>query len=237
METPKGSSAPDEEKESVATDVIESDTSSDESDNSDDQAQSDKPDFAALYEQEKKRLGQAEFTIQKLRKENKELKKSDGESDLPVYDPEDVKRLVAEEARVVLDQERQRDAADVIEEELMALTDNEDERKFIHLLYEKRIQKTGFSRSAVRDDLHAARDLANAPRYLKYAHEAAEALKARASVGKTALGTSAEKAGPTEDLSKHFSQHDWTYIQKQGWDEAKIRKAIALKQAQKAQRS
>jgi len=157
------------------------------------------PDYKELLEQEKadkakiaKQLGQAEFTIEKLKGEKK-VEVDDLDLDANKIDIEKIKEEAKTEARketekFFLDQSR-----DLLEEELSKVTDP-DKRELIKFHYENSIQRTGFSRSSILKDLSKAIAIVDAPRVKAESREIQKALESKESRG------SANSSG--QDVSK-----------------------------------
>lgn len=210
---------PAEENEAEETSIEESE---------EERSQSDL-DYKALYESEKEKLSKAEFALYKRKKAEKEARQQ-VEANTGVIDPEEVNRLVEEKAMEILQQQRQKDAEEVLNEELAKVSKNEDERRLIRLMYENRIQQTGYTRSAIREDLQTAALIANAPKYQRESAEKIEALKAKASLGSgSAIGTNQDRPVLKDDLSKHFSEQEWKFMQSRQWTEKQIREAADAK--------
>lgn len=187
-------------------------------------------DYKALYESEKDKLSKAEFALYKKKKAEKEARQQ-VEAETGVIDPDEVQRLVEEKALEILQQQRQRESEEVLEEELGKLSKDEDERRLIRLMYENRIQQTGYTRSAIREDLQTAALIANAPKYQRENAEKIEALKAKASLqgSGAAVGTNQDRPVLKDDLSKHFSESEWKFMQNRQWTEKQIREAADAK--------
>jgi hypothetical protein len=114
-------------------------------------------DYKAELEKAKKdladkdeRIKQAEFTIVKLKKTPEE----DGQGE---NDPEEI-------ARTVTDKVRQDMVIDTLEEEISKRAESPEHAELLKMYYDKRIQKSGFSRKAIADDLDAAALLVNKPK-------------------------------------------------------------------------
>lgn len=180
-------------------------------------------DYKAELEKTQKRLQKAEH---KLKKDNIERKK-DVEVDENAVE-EMVERMVSE--RLTSAQKDQ--ARDTFSDELANITDNDDERELIKLLYETRIVNTGFSRTAIKEDLAEARLLANASKYEKERKELLESAKAKQTMGNTSVGANQAKPTPPDDLRSHFTEQEWAHMQRSPhWNEELIKKAAENKAA------
>lgn len=184
-------------------------------------------DYAALYEEEKKKLEKAEYTLYRKNKEER-LKKLQVE-ETGIVDPEEVKKIVSDEVEALVAAQRQKDSEDLIVEELNNLTSDPDEQRLIRLKYENALNKTGFSRLAIRQDLSDAQFLANKSKYLKEKSELKQTVIAKKAVINSGVGTNLEKPSAPDDLEKHFSSYDWQWMKKRKWTDAQIKQALAAK--------
>lgn len=179
-------------------------------------------DYRAEAETLRKKLDQAEFTLRKRNIERRQERALD-----PVPEMPEVKATISEMVQEGLTNIRQSEANELIEEMIVTSAENDDEAELIRLHYENSIVKTGFTKSAIREDVQKAKLLANAARYLREKKEIAQSLKAKSSIGRgTATGSNQDRPTPSEDLSKHFNAKDWSYMQKRGFTPEMIRKAI-----------
>lgn len=179
-------------------------------------------DYKAEAETLRKKLDQAEFTLRKRNVERKQERILD-----PIPESPEVDAMIEEKVREGLTNIRHSEANELIEEMIVTSAENDDEADLIRLHYENSIVKTGFTKSAIREDVQKAKLLANAARYLREKKEIAQTLKAKSSLGRgTAAGTNQDRPTPTEDLSKKFTAKDWAYMQKRNFTPEMIRKAI-----------
>ena len=138
-----------------------------------------------------------------------------------------IDRMVAER----LDKAQADMSKDIFAEELLSVTNNDSERDLIKHHYEHTIRQSGFSRTAIKEDLFKAKAIANANRLQKQNTELVETVKAKQAMGNSAVGSNQAKPTPTEDISKQFSERDWQFMQKRGWSEEMIKQAAARKAA------
>lgn len=171
-------------------------------------------DYKAELEKTKERLRKAEYKLTKQNMESKDM--------LP---EEEIARIVDEQLSERLSQVRERDTAEDVDDELGAVTTNPEERELIRFLYQNRIVKTGFSRTAIREDIQTCKLLANAKKYQHENQELALALKTKSSLGNTSVGSNLDKPSPSEDYNKYFAPQDLTFMKLRGWDEGRIKKA------------
>jgi hypothetical protein len=181
------------------------------------------PDYKALLEAERKRVKQAEYTLKKLNMERKN-------ADVEQLDEGAIEEIINQKVEEKLNARLSDFSTDIFEDELMKSSTDADERELIRLKYDNVINKSGFTRQAIRDDVANAKLLANAPKYLKASKELAETLKAKAAI--TNLGSSSNQqsaVGEPDNLRKHFTETDWVFMKKRGWSDEQIKKAIPPK--------
>ena len=171
-------------------------------------------DYKALYEKEKAELEQAKFTLTK-----KNIDDKNKQPELP-----DVTEIVRQEVQKGLSSLQ----GDILDDELLAITNNPDERDLIRLKYESAINKTGFTRAAIRNDLLNAKLLANAPKYQTMSKEMAETIRSKKGITPGGSSSNQDPAGgvQVDDLKKHFNQTDWEFMKRAGWPDEKIKRAI-----------
>jgi len=175
-------------------------------------------DYKALYEKEKEELDQAKYTLTKKNIESKNKQPA------PPIELPDVAEIVRQEVQKGLSSLQ----GDILEDELLTITNDPDERNLIRLKYESAINKTGFTRAAIRNDLLNAKLLANAPKYQTINKEMAEALKSKKGITPGGSGSNQDPANgvKVDDLQKHFKAADWTFMKNAGWSDEKIKRAI-----------
>lgn len=175
-------------------------------------------DYKALYEKEKEELDQAKYTLTKKNIESKNKQPA------PPIELPDVAEIVRQEVQKGLSSLQ----GDILEDELLTITNDPDERNLIRLKYESAINKTGFTHAAIRNDLLNAKLLANAPKYQTINKEMAEALKSKKGITPGGSGSNQDPANgvKVDDLQKHFKAADWTFMKNAGWSDEKIKRAI-----------
>jgi len=189
-----------------------------ETNEADDTASSEAPkseptepvDYKAEFDRVSKQLEQAEHVIVDTKKKLKDktiAPASDPADDTEFATAEELTKNIETSVRTQLQAEfEEREArlradfrADVIAEELTALTTNPDEQRLIQLHYDKTIRPTGLSRQAIRQDLRRARLLANESRLTRENEELKEALKAKNSTGPASAATNQERTEPEDE--------------------------------------
>lgn len=122
-------------------------------------------DYQAEYEKVSKKLGKAEYKLDSQRKKLKEAKKEATES--TSVDVDQIREEILAESKQEIEKFKQDMSKDTYENVLYSMTNDDDERKLINFYYENRINKTGFSRQDITQDLEDARVLANKKRFEK----------------------------------------------------------------------
>lgn len=187
-----------------------------------------RPDYKALYEEEKARTAKAEFTLYKKNKAEKEARDAQVRTQ-GFSDPDEISRMVEERTTELLEEQRRKDSEDVLEEIFSTTIPDPDERALARLIYDNKLVKTGYSRLALAQDVENARFLANKPRLLKENGELARTAVSKQTQGNTSDGVSAHRPQPKEDLSKKFTKADWDFMSRLKWPDEKIRAAAAAK--------
>lgn len=144
------------------------------------------PDYKALLEVEKaekekavKQLGQAEFTIEKLKKEKKE---EDIDDVIPSLDEEDVVKKAEEAARKQVQTIMAEQSKDTLDEVLGQITDP-DKQALVKFHLENSIVRSGYSKSAIVRDVAKAVAIVDAPRREAEVKELEKSAAARNSMG------------------------------------------------------
>jgi len=140
-------------------------------------------DYKALLEVEKaekektiKQLGQAEFTIEKLKKESKE------DPDVPDLDVETIDESARKAAREEAQKYFAEQSKDVLDEALEGITDP-DKRELVKFHLENSIVRSGFSKSAIVKDISKAVAIVDAPRVKAEKKELEHAIASKDSRG------------------------------------------------------
>ena len=160
-------------------------------------------DYEAELEKAKKQLGQAEFTIQKLKKQGKKpaeeavdetIEENRGELTVDEFEKKLEQKFEQKLKSFQLEQTR-----DLIDSSLESLTDNPKERELIKFHYENSLNHSGYSRQAIKADLENAKLLANRAKLVAENRELKEALKAKGSISNTARGSNQDKLTPEDE--------------------------------------
>jgi len=181
-------------------------------------------DYAAEYEKERERRERAEYALYKKKKAEKTARDIQ-ENETGVVDSDDVKAQVEEHFVAMAMAREEKQSEDLIDEELMRITSNPDERKLIRFKYENAINRTGFSRLSIRQDLEDAQYLANKPRAQKERAELAQTAISKQTMPGSGMGTNLDRPTGEPDMSKAFSKYDWEHMQRANFSEAMIKAA------------
>lgn len=183
-----------------------------------------KAEKAALETQ----LKQAEHTIITLKKKPKE----DGAPQIDVEELKEEMRLEAERlAEEKLQNFKEEQAQADVSEVLSSLITDPDKREVVRLIYEKRIQKSGLTRSQILEDIRAAELLADKPRIEKKLEEikAAQISKDSMSGGQA---TGQDTPPTTTDLSAEEEATVKSMSQRRGISEDVVRKTFIANKLQ-----
>ena len=185
------------------------------------QSEESKPevDYVAELGIAKSKLEKAGNTIEKIKKENKELKNDDDDDEYIDYE-EEIEKRVASKVKETMTSVRTDLAADTIESALEDLSANVDERALIKHHYDNSLQRTGFSRQAIMQDLLNAKLLANQKSLSRERAELSAALIAKESFGNSSRGANLDKANidkpikPLSDMSRDEHRAHWENLKK-----------------------
>lgn len=187
------------------------------------QSEESKPeiDYAAELSIAQSKLEKAGNTIEKIKKQNKELKNDDDDDDDEYIDYEvEIEKRVASKVKETMTSVRTDLAADTIEATLEDLSANVDERALIKHHYDNSLQKTGFSRQAIMQDLLNAKLLANQKSLSRERAELSAALIAKESFGNSSRGANLDKVNidkpikPLSDMSRDEHKAHWENLNK-----------------------
>lgn len=168
----------------------------------------------AEKEATKTQLGQAEFVIEKLKKEKAE---KPPESAPAVNEDEIVQKVTSRLAETI--------ASESLEESLASLSDDPEEREEILKEYKTSIVKSGVTKSAIRADLAKAAALHRSQQNAKSANEAAAAARSATTTPSAGGGSAPTRTQKDESWKKNLSKTDLEYMTKNGWSEEKMKKA------------
>ena len=175
-------------------------------------------DYAAELEKAQSKLEKAGNTIEKIKKENKELKTDDDDEYIDYQ--KEIDKQVALKVKETMTSVRTDLASDTIESTLESLSANVDERALIKHHYENSLKQTGFSRQAIMQDLQNARLLANRQTLSKENTELKAALTAKASTGNSSRGANLDKANinkpmkPVSEMTRNEHKAYWESFNK-----------------------
>lgn len=207
--------APIEEKNedtSTQEDLSQNEEGSDES-SSQEESKEDSIDYKEELEKAQTSLGKAEKKIVQLKKK-KEPEVSEEESEEESATPPDVQQQIDQG----IEQARGDMVEDEVESALNDITSDEDERELIKFHYENTIQRSGYSRLKIKQDLDNARLIANKKKILSTNAELSKALQSKNSMGSAGIGNNqANKDAIDSDWDK-LSEADKTFLLRRNVD-------------------
>jgi hypothetical protein len=153
-------------------------------------------------EEEKNNWKQAALNAKdKLKRKSKGEEPSEEQSEDDDSALEIIKRTVQETVESTMAPLRSELLGNTIDETLSGLTNDSAEQKLIRFHYENTINKTGLDRSAIARDLANAHAVANAARIRKENSELKTAMKNRAGMRNTSMGSNQTPAASEVDVS------------------------------------
>jgi hypothetical protein len=158
----------------------------------------------------KKRLSQAEYVIEKLKKAKP------AETQVETNGDEMESRIIGKV--------RESMASDFLEETLGRIADP-IKREAVRQEYETSIVKTGVSRASIEADIAKAAKLVDAELYAKEAHETKEALKAKTAKVNGGGSASKENAAVAEDWKRWLKPAELAYMTERKWSPEMMKRA------------
>lgn len=171
------------------------------------------PDYKALFEAEQAKLARAEEAVVKAKKQ---IKKKVIEEETPENpDIEDrVAQLVQAELAGFKTQVKTELISSEVDNLLLEVSSNPDERALIKHFYDNRLQKSGFSREEIREDLINAKIIANRDTILKTNQELAHAMKSKATTQTSPVVSSSTREVPKDSME--VSAEEQAFLSKYG---------------------
>lgn len=158
-------------------------------------------DYEALLKQEREKVERAKNIAHFEREKRKQLQKvlhskvTEEETDGVPETEVDLKSVARAEVETVLEAWKREEKSETISELLDEISDNEHEKELIKLKYENELKPTGFSRSAIKNDLFNAKLIVNRPHLESQLLEKAKAQAKKSIAEKSSLLQSASKSG------------------------------------------
>ncbi len=152
-------------------------------------------DYKAQLELERARLKKAEDKIVKLKREKKEEPVEEVERAQPEQgvDDSDLESMVQEQVAQLRDEMRSEIVSGEVDTALKEVSSDPDEQELIRLIYENKLQKTGYSRVAIMDDLVNAKIIANRETVLRQNQELRESLKSKLTLNSSPNSSNANR--------------------------------------------
>jgi hypothetical protein len=174
----------------------------------------------AEYEALQKQLKQAEFVIEKSKKQAKVA---------PAPKPI---ATASEGTEEVISRLREEFAADYLEETLVTLSTDTVERERILDEYNNSIVKSGLSKSSIKNDLLKAAKLVRSDFNEKVARESALSQQTKQTIANNGGSTNQDRPQPQEDWKRYLKASDLKYMTERKWSEEKMRQAAMNIKAQ-----
>jgi len=167
-------------------------------------------DYKAELERVQTQLGQAEFTIEKLKKKpaTAPVEDDEDEDEEPTVPQSTATPDVEEIVKQQVAQHMTGIVADTIDDIATSMTGNEDERKLMMIYYDKKIQKSGFTRAQIREDLALALAMANSPKIVRENSELKRTVRTKKTIVNTSTGQNQDRHEPVEAPAVGFSEAD-----------------------------
>lgn len=162
-------------------------------------------DYKSMLEVERERLRKAEDKIVKLKRETKKEEPATPEyvQEEPEVDESDIESLIQKKVAQLEDKMRSEIVSGEVDTVLKEVSSNPDEQELIRLIYENKLQKSGYSRVAIMDDLVNAKIIANREAVLRQNQELRESLKSQLTRSSSPNSSSATRrtTGPEPKLN------------------------------------
>jgi hypothetical protein len=148
----------------------------------------------------------------------KESPKVKEEEEEPAGQPaeEEVYKKAQEIAKAEVNTVVQQLTQDTFDEELNGLTSDPDERELIKFHYENSLQKSGYSRKAIKSDLETAQVLANKKKLTKQISEMRQTMRTKQTITNSGMGSNQDKPDVTDQAPKKLSEADRAFMQRHG---------------------
>lgn len=163
------------------------------------------------YEALQKRLNQAEFTIEKVKKQKETASATSIESSKDNSD--------------IVSQLREEFAADYLDDTLSLLSTDPVERERILDEYNTSIVKSGLSKQSIKSDLLKAAKLVRSDFNEKVARETSLAKETKQYIANAGGSSNQDKPKPQEDWRRYLNADDLKYMSQRKWSEEKMREA------------
>ena len=176
-------------------------------------------DFKAELEKTQKELLQAQHKIVELKKDSKKVPPAGdaGDDDGDSNKQEDIREVI----KSAMSEQRIADAEESIDAFIGELASNEDERKLIRLIYDKKIVKSGHTKEQIKRDLIAATAIANAPKLEVKIKEIAEAAKAKPNSTAAGQGGGSFGSDSSSGAQIKWNATDTAFLKQYGIDPSK----------------
>ena len=181
----------------------------------------DKPesiDYEAELEkvkEERENYKQGMLSAKSKLKENKET---------PKVDVDEITKQVADQVKQQIDSHLVADRADFLEDTLEGVSNSPKEKELIKYHYENTINKSGYTKSAIANDLANAKILANKSKLIEENDELRRALLAKASVSNVGVGSTYRRQEEKSEVD--LSDADKAFLSKRKIDPKRVKNEI-----------
>lgn len=158
-------------------------------------AEDDQIDYQALYNEEMERRKRAEKAIEKSKKKAKTE-----EEDSYLEEPDDIEDRISNVLDQKLSSFRQDMMTNTVEDVLDSMSSNDAEKKLIRFHYDNTINKTGYTKGDILNDMQIAKAIANRKKIEKDQKEARLSKQNSESYSNNSQGSNLSKATPQEDV-------------------------------------
>jgi len=158
-----------------------------------------------------KQLDQAEYNIEKLKKDKKEISDNWSFEDEETS-KEDIRSVIKEELKSF----KNDISSDFIDDVINNITDNQSERDLIKYHYENSIKQSGFDKNSIKNDIRKAFAISNEKRILQKTEELKAALKSKNTISSGNSESSASSGIEKSDYPDKLSDKDIAFLKSQG---------------------
>lgn len=192
--------------------------------NGDKKPEDDKIDYKAELEKAQAQLKKAEFTIEKVKKEKSEsnTKKDEDKEESNDVDEIDIEEKASSIAKSEIEKFKLEQTEDILADTIAKIATSPEHAELIRLTYQNRINKSGFNRSAILEDVSAAALLVEKPRFERQIKEMAQAVVSAKTTNTSGNVSSAKTETPDESIE--LSAADRKIMQKFGLSEKDLTK-------------
>jgi len=162
----------------------------------------------------------------KAKLKEKEDEPGEEESIPPSINVDEITQQVTEQVRQQIDSHLVADRQDFLQDTLNSLSDNVKERELIQYHYENTINKSGYSKSAIANDMANAKILANKSKLISENEELRQALIAKNSLSNAGVGSTYRTVEEKSEVP--LTEDDKAFLKKRGLDPSKVKNEVKI---------